>query len=167
MKHWTRLRWRLRLMGMIDWLLGTHMVDEAASGWRGELEAMDAEITALQARLEELNASRSAILRHLCLSYLQLRQTQFPDGWLHFDPGIPSEESAIDILTRALVTPHWARWQITQVTTEGEDLYTYDLVPDWAALHRDARSRTVSLPPNLLDWLGGQLEREQEVRSKE
>ena len=156
MKHWARLRWQLRLMRAIDWLLGTHLLAEAARGWRGDLEVIQAEMATLQTRLEELDASRGAILRQLCLSYLQLRQTQLPDSWLHFDPQIPSEEPAIDILTRALVTPHWARWQITQVTAEGEDLYTYDLVPDWAALNWDARSHAASSRSNLLDWLGEQ-----------
>jgi hypothetical protein len=160
MNRWTRLRWRLRLMRVIDWLLGTHLVDEAASGWRDELEVIQAEITTLQARLEELDASRGAILRHLCLSYLQLRQIQSPDGWLHFDPQVPPEESAIDILTRGLVTPHWARWRITQVAAEDEDLYTYDLLPDWGALHQDARGHATRLPSSLLDWLEGQLGRE-------
>jgi hypothetical protein len=162
MNRWTRLRWRLWLIGVIDWLLGTHLVDEAASGWRGELEVMGAEIATLQARIEELNASRRAILRHLCLSYLQLRQVQSPDGWLHFNPRVPPEESAIDILTRALVTPHWARWRIVKVATEGEDVYTYDLVPDWAALHQEARTRAASLPAGLLDWLGEQMEKKME-----
>ena len=153
MNRWTRLRWRLRLLGLIDWLLGTHLVQHTTSHWRAELETMQAEITSLQARLEELNQSRAAILRHLSLSYLQLRHIQSPQNWLHFDPRVSAEESAIDVLTRALVNPHWARWRITQVATEGQDLYTYDLIPDWPALHQDAQKRAASLPPGLLDWL--------------
>jgi hypothetical protein len=160
MNYWTRLRWRLRLLGVVDWLLGTHLVEKTTSRWRHELELMQVEITALQARLEELNQSRSAILRHLSLSYLQLRQTQSPSSWLHFDPRVPAEESAIDVLTRALVIPHWARWRITQVAAEDEGLYTYDMLPDWPALHQDALKYAASLPPGLLDWLGEQLRQE-------
>jgi len=158
MNRWTRLRWRIRLLGVIDWLLGTHLVKQTTSRLQHELETMQVEINTLQARLEELDESRGAILRHLSLSYLQLRQTQSPDGWLHFDPRVPAEESAIDILTRALVTPHWARWQITQVAAEDEDLYTYDMAPDWPALYQDALKYAASLPPGLLDWLGEQIE---------
>jgi hypothetical protein len=157
MNRWTRLRWRLRLMRMIDWLLGTHLVDAAASDWRDELELIQAEITTVQERLEELHVARGAILRHLCLSYLMLRKNQSPDGWLHFDSQTPPEESAIDILTRSLVAPHWARWRITQVADEEEDLYTYELVPDWQALHQDARVHATRLPSGLLDWLEAQL----------
>ena len=156
MNRWTRLRWRLRLLGVIDWLLGTHLVDEAASRWQQQLKEMQAEINSLQTRLEELGASRSAILRHLCLSYLQLRQVHSPTDWLHFDPQDPAEESAIDVLTRALVTPHWARWRITQVMREDEAGYSYDLVPNWSDLHQDALNHAASLPPSLLDWLGEQ-----------
>jgi hypothetical protein len=160
MNRWARLRWRLRLLGLIDWLLGTHLVEKTTSRWRGELEVMQAEITTLQARLEELDDSRTAILRHLSLSYLQVRQIQSPTNWLHFNPRIPAEESAIDVLTRALVTPHWARWRITQVATQDEHLYTYDLVPDWSALHQDAQKHAARLTPGLLDWLGEQIGQE-------
>jgi len=161
MNHWTRLRWRLHLLGVVDWLLGTHFVEKTASRWRHELELMQAEITTLQARLEELNESRSAILRHLSLSYLQWRQTQSPRCWLHFDPRVSTEESAIDVLTRALVIPHWARWRITQAEDEDEDLYTYDMLPDWPALYHDALKYAASLPPGLLDWLAEQLKQKQ------
>jgi hypothetical protein len=160
MNRWTRLRWRLRLLGVIDWLLGTHLVDEATSRWQQQLETMQAEINSLQTRLEELGASRSAILRHLCLSYLQLRQVRSPLDWLHFDPQDPAEESATEVLTRALVTPHWARWTITQVTSEDDAGYAYDLVPDWSALHQDALNHAASVPPSLLDWLGQQAAQE-------
>jgi len=155
--RWTRLRWHVRLLAVIDWLLGTQLVETATDRWRQELRAMQAEISGLQVRLEELDASRGAILRHLCLSYLQLRQVQSPESWLHFDPRIPTEESAIDVLTRALVTPHWARWHIAHVAVEDDALYTYDLVPDWESLHQDALGHTASLPPGLLDWLAEQV----------
>lgn len=155
MNRWTRLRWRIRLLGVIDWLLGTHLLEQTTNRWRHQLETMQVEINTLQARLEELDKSRSAILRHLSLSYLQLRQTQSPSGWLHFDPRVPADETAIDVLTRALVTPHWARWRITQVTAGDQDLFVYDLVPDWPALYQDAREYAASLPPELLDWLEG------------
>ncbi len=160
MSRWARLRWRVRLFAVIDWLLGTHLLDRATSRWRQELEAMQSEIALLQARLEELDVSRAAILRHLCLSYLELRQSQSPEGWLHFDPRVTTEETAIDVLTRALVTPHWARWKITQLAKQEEDLYTYDLVPDWEALHQDALNYATSVPPSLLDWLRQQGERD-------
>jgi hypothetical protein len=160
MNRWTRLRWRLRLLGVTDWLLGTRLVDEATSRWQQQLEAMQVEINSLQTSLEELNASRRAILRHMCLSYLQLRQVHSRIDWLHFDPQDPAEEPAIDVLTRALVTPHWARWRITQVTNEDDTQYTYDLVPDWRALHQDALSHATSFPPSLFDWLGEQAAQE-------
>jgi hypothetical protein len=139
-------------------LLGTRLVDTANKRWRQELQEMQAEIISLQTELEELDASRTAILRHLCLSYLQLRQAHSPIGWLHFDPRTSTEESAIDVLTRALVSPHWARWRITRVRTEDDPHYVYDLVPDWKALHRDALSHAASFPPSLIDWLHAQLE---------
>jgi hypothetical protein len=160
MSRWARLRWRVRLFAVIDWLLGTHLLDRATSRWRQELETMQSEIASLQARLEELDVSRGAILRHLCLSYLELRQSQSPEGWLHFDPRVATEETAIDVLTRALVTPHWARWKITQLAKGEEDLYTYDLVLDWEALHQDALDHAASVPPSLLDWLRQQGERD-------
>ncbi len=160
MSRWTRLRWRIRLLGMIDWLLGTHLVEQTTNRWQHELETMQVEINTLQAHLEELDDSRVAILRHLSLSYLQLRQTQSPSNWLHFDPRVPAEESAIDVLTRALVTPHWARWRITCVAADEEDLFVYDIVPDWAALYQDALEYAASLPPGLLDWLGQQTQQE-------
>ena len=160
MSRWIRLRWRLRMLGVIDLLLGTHLVDEATGRWQQELEAMQAEIASLQTDLEELNASRTAILRHLCLSYLQLREAHSTTDWLHFDPQTSTEESAIDVLTRALVSPHWARWKITQVRTEDDTRYAYDLVPDWRALYQDALSHAASLPPSLLDWLHTQQEQE-------
>ena len=161
MSRWARLRWRVRLFAVIEWLLGTHLLDQATSRWRQELELMQTEIALLQARLEELDVSRAAILRHLCLSYLELRQSQSPEGWLHFDPRVPTEETTIDVLTRALVTPHWARWKITQVAAQEEDLYTYDLVPDWGALHQDALNHATNVPASLLDWLRQKGEREQ------
>ena len=160
MSRWARLRWRVRLFAVIDWLLGTHLLDRATSRWRQELETMQLEIASLQARLEELDVSRSAILRHLCLSYLELRQSQSPECWLHFDPRIAAEETAIDVLTRALVTPHWARWKIIQLAEGEDDLYTYDLVPDWEALHQDALNHATSVPPGLLDWLRHQGEQD-------
>jgi hypothetical protein len=100
------------------------------------------------------------------LSYLQLRQVQSPEGWLHFDPRIPTEGSAIEVLTRSLVTPHWARWHITPIV-EDDALYTYDLLPDWKALHEDALGHTASLPPSLLDWLAEQVERDWKVEKQE
>jgi len=148
---------------VVDRLLGTHFVEKTTGRWRHELELMQTEITTLQARLEELNVSRGAILRHLSLSYLQLRQAQSPSAWLHFDPRVPAEESAIDVLTRALVIPHWARWRITQVAAEDEDLYTYDMVPDWPALYQDALEYAPSLSPGLLEWLEEQLGQKQEI----
>ena len=160
MSRWARLRWRVRLFAVIDWLLGTHLLDRATSRWRQELETMQSEIASLQARLEELDVSRGAILRHLCLSYLELRQSQSPESWLHFDPRVAAEEAAIDVLTRALVTPHWARWKITQLAEGEEGLYTYDLAPDWKALHQDALNNASSVPPGLLDWLRQQGERD-------
>lgn len=158
MSRWTRLQWRVRLLAVIDWLLGTHLVDRAVNRWRQEVEAMQTEITSLQTRLDELDVSRGAILRHLCLSYLQLRQVQSPDGWLHFDPRNPAEESAIDVLTRALVAPHWARWKVTRVAARDENIYTYDLVPDWTALHQEALNHIPGFPASLLDWLSEQRE---------
>lgn len=160
MNRWTRLRWRLRLLGAIDWLLGTHLVHEAVSRWQQQLKEMQAEINSLQTRLEELGSSRSAILRHLCLSYLQLRQVRSPTDWLHFDPQDPAEESAIDVLTRALVAPHWARWKITQVMSEDETQYAYDLIPDWSDLNQDALDHAANLPRSLLNWLGEQAAQE-------
>lgn len=162
MNRWVRLRWRLRVLGIIDLLLGTDLVDEATRRWRQELETMQAEITSLQTDLEELAASRAAILRHLCLSYLQLREAHSPTGWLHFDPQISTEESAIEVLTRALVSPHWARWRITQLRTEDDTRYVYDLVPDWRALHQDALSHAESIPSSLIDWLHAQVEQQRD-----
>jgi hypothetical protein len=159
MDHWTRFRWRIRLMALIDWLLGTHLVEQVTGHWRKEIEAMREEISSLEASLDELDASRKAILRHLCLTYLQQRQTQSPENWLHFDPQDAAEESTIDVLTRALVSPHWARWKVTQVSAEDADLYTYDLVPDWEALRQDAVDRSTHLPSSLLAWLEEQMER--------
>ena len=160
MNRWVRLRWRLRMLGVIDLLLGSDLVDEATTRWRQELETMQAEITSLQTDLEELHASRTAILRHLCLSYLQLREAHSPTGWLHFDPQTSTEESAIEVLTRALVSPHWARWRITQIRTEDDTRYVYDLVPDWRALHQDVLSHAANTPPSLIDWLRAQAEQE-------
>ncbi len=160
MSRWARLRWRVRLFAVIDWLLGTHLLDQATSRWRQELEVMQTEIALLQARLEELDVSRGAILRHVCLSYLELRQSKSPEGWLHFDPRVPTEETTIDVLTRALVTPHWARWKITQVAEQEDEVYTYDLVPDWGALHQDALNHAASVPACLFDWLRQQAERD-------
>lgn len=155
MSRWIFFRWRVRLLVVIDWLLGTHLADQVVGRWRQEIETMQAEVSSLQAHLEELGASREAILRDLCLNYLQLRQLQSPDDWRHFDPHDPAEESAIEVLTKAMVAPHWARWQVTPV--EGEaSIYTYDLVPDWPALHQDALNRAASFPTSLLDWLGEQ-----------
>lgn len=153
MNHWTRLRWRVHLLAVIDWLLGTRLVEQAARRWQQELATLQTEITSLQTRLVELDASRGAILRQVCLNYLQLRQHQSPEAWLHFDPRLPNHEAAIDVLTRALVTPHWACWRINQVASETEHLFTYDLVPDWLALRQDALKHADSFPHVLLEWL--------------
>ena len=160
MKRWVRLRWQVRMLGVIDFLLGTHLVNEATRRWLQELEAMQTEIISLQTDLEELNVSRATILRQLCLSYLQLRQLHDPTGWLHFDPQTSTEESAIDVLTRALVSPHWARWRITQIRTEDDTRYVYDMVPDWKALHQDALNHAANFPSSLIDWLHEQLEQQ-------
>lgn len=146
-------RWRLRLLAIIDWLLGTHLVDRVVGRWRREIEAMQNEVASLQTRMEELDASRKSTLHDLCLIYVQLRQTESPDCGLHFDPRDPAEESAINVLTKALVTPHWARWRINPIAGEDANLYTYDLVPDWPALHQDALNRAASFPSVLLNWL--------------
>jgi hypothetical protein len=159
MSRWTRLRWHVRLLAVVDWLLGSHLVDRAMSHWQQELEATQSEITSLETRLEELDLSREAVLRHLCLGYLQLRQLQSPGDWLHFDPHNPAEEATIDVLTRALVTPHWARWTVTQVGEEA-GVYTYDLVPDWAALHQDALNCATGSPTSLGEWLSEQAKQE-------
>jgi hypothetical protein len=153
-----RFEWRVRLLAVIDRLLGTHLLDRTVNRWQQEVEAMQTEIASLQTRLEELDDSRGAILRHLCLSYLQLRQARSPDGWLHFDPRNPAEESAIDILTRALVVPHWARWTVNQVGTRDANIYTYDLVPDWAALRQEVLKHTTNFSTSLLDWVSEQME---------
>ncbi len=171
MCRWKRSRrglrqWGLRLLGMIDWLLGTHLVEQAAIRWQQELDALQNQISSLEARLEELNAARGALLRHLCLSYLQLRQVQSPEDWFHFDPRDSDEESAIEVLTRALVAPHWARWKITQAAAESTDLFTYDLVPNWTALHQDALKHGASLPPSLLVWLAEHTEQDADSGDK-
>jgi hypothetical protein len=158
MNRWARLRWLLPLLAVIDWLLGTKLLERATRSWRQEFETIQSEISSLQTRIEELDASRGAILRHLCLSYLQLRQVNYPQSWLHFDPRDPAEESAVEILTRALVAPHWARWQVTELAAEDAGhRYTYDLIPDWCALHEDALDHAASFPASLLDWLREQL----------
>ncbi len=158
MNRWGRFPWRVRLLAVIDRLLGTHLLNKTVHRWQQEVKAMQTEIASLQTCLEELDDSRRAILRHLCLSYLQLRQSQSPDGWLHFDPRNPAEESAIDVLTRALVVPHWARWTVNQVATKDANIYTYDLVPDWAALHQEALKQRTNFSTSLLDWLSEQME---------
>jgi len=161
MNHWTRWRWRVRLLAMIDWLLGTHLLEQTTSHWQEEIAAVQTEISSLQARMDELSAAHRAVLRHMCLTYLQLRQSQSPERWLHFDPRQPAEESAIEVITRALVAPHWARWRLTQLDVESvPSAYTYDLVPDWASLHQDALERAPSLPAGLLQWLQEQAETE-------
>ncbi|UCC86268.1 MAG: hypothetical protein JSV81_15620 [Anaerolineales bacterium] len=143
-------------MAGIDWLLGTHLLTKTTSHWQQKIETMQTEISSLEARMAELNASRGAILRHLCLSYLQLRQAQSPENWFHFDPRVPAEEDAIEILTRSLVTPHLARWKINQIAAGGANLYTYDLIPDWGTLHQDALNHGTRIPTNLFDWLAEQ-----------
>jgi hypothetical protein len=155
MDKWTLFRWRVRALAVADWLLGTRLVDRVVDRWQQHLEEAQSEIAALQARMHELEDSRRATLRHLCLSYLQLRQLQSPDGWLHFDSRHPSEEAAIEVTTRALVAPHWARWTVKQVE-EQPDTYTYDLVPDWGALHQDALNRLDAFTASLLDWIAEQ-----------
>jgi hypothetical protein len=158
MSRWRRSQWRVRLLAVIDRLLGTHLLDRSVNRWQQEVKAMQIEIASLQTRMEELNASRGAILRHLSLSYLQLRQSQAPDSWLHFDPRNPAEESAIDVLTRALVAPHWARWTVNQIGSGDANIYTYDLVPDWAALRQEVLKHTTNFSTSLLDWLSAQME---------
>ncbi|GAB4532253.1 MAG: hypothetical protein Kow0063_12530 [Anaerolineae bacterium] len=153
MNRWSRLRWHVRLLAVIDCLLGTHLVDRAIRRWQQELRTLQSEIISVQTRLEELLASQNAVLRQVCLNYLQWRQYQSPDDWLHFDPRIPDQKAAIDVLTRALVSPHWACWRINQVTTGTDSLYTYDLVPDWQALHQDALRQADNFPSSLLEWL--------------
>jgi hypothetical protein len=155
MNKWTLLRLSVRLLGGVDWLLGTHLVERIASRWRAQLEEAQAQILSLQTQLEQIETSREMVLRHMCLSYLRLRNLQLPDDWLHFDPRLPSEESAIDVLTRALVRSHWARWKVTQI--EGRaDAYIYDLVPDWGALHQDALGNKEGLSEDLFNWLAKQ-----------
>jgi hypothetical protein len=160
MNRWTRFRWSTHLLTVIDWLLGTHLLRRATSQWWQEIETVQAEITYIETRLDELNVSRGAILRHLCLSYLHLRQTQSPDDWFHFDPQVPAEESVIEILTRALVAPHYARWRISPMPGGDAELYTYDLVPDWTALYQDALNHETNLAPRLLSWLAEHMQSE-------
>ena len=50
MKRWVRLRWQVRMLGVIDFLLGTHLVNEATRRWLQELEAMQTEIISLHAK---------------------------------------------------------------------------------------------------------------------
>ena len=152
MDRWTCFRLRVRLLAVIDWLLGTHLVERVTDHWRQEIHSMQSDITSLQTRLEELDASRGAMLRQLCVNYLQLRQVRSPEDWLHFDPRDPDEESAIEVLTRALVAPHAARWRVNPVA-EKDDLYTYDLVPDWEALYQDAVQHAGVFSAGLLKWL--------------
>jgi hypothetical protein len=160
MNRWARIRWWTRLLAVIDWLLGTHLLQRTTSQWRQKIETMQAEINSIETRLEELNVSRGAILRHLCLSYLHLRQTQSPADWFHFDPQVPTEESAIEIMTRALVAPHYARWRINQMVCGDANHYTYDLVPDWTALYQDALNHETNLAPSLLNWLAEHMQPE-------
>ena len=157
MKRWTLFRWQVRLLAMVDGLLGTHGLVRVTGRWQRQVQAMQTEITSLQRHLQELDTSRGAILRHLCLSYLQLRKLQSPEMWLHFDPRHPAAASAIDVLTRALVTPHWARWRVSPVAEE-PNTYTYDLVPDWPALYQDSVQHAANLPVSLIDWLQEQTE---------
>lgn len=153
MSRWTRFRWRVRLLAVIDWLLGTRMVDRTVGHLRQEIDALQAEVETLQTRMEELSVARLSTFRCLCLTYLQQRQAQSPDGWLHFDPRDPAQESAIDLLTKALVAPHWARWEIIEIDGEKTHCYTYDLAPDWHALHQDVLTRVAEFPDSLLNWL--------------
>jgi hypothetical protein len=157
MDRWARFRLGIRLLAVVDWLLGTHLVGRVTDRWRREILTMQSEISALQERLEDLGAARGAMLRQLCLSYLQVRAIHSPDDWLHFDPRNPDEETAIDVLTRALVAPHWARWRMTPLpgTADG---YTYDLIPDWEALHKDALRQPGVFPERVVDWLAEQKE---------
>jgi hypothetical protein len=158
MDHWTRFRWRLRLLAVVDWLLGTHFVEGVTGRWRRELQDLQQEIASLQERLEDLDASRGAMLRQVCLGYLQVRSLRSPAAWLHFDPREPDEEAAIDVLTRALVRTHYARWRMAPVDHGGDPQYTYDLVPDWEALYQDALQHAGNLPAGLLAWLADRQE---------
>jgi hypothetical protein len=156
MDRWARFRLGIRLLAVVDWLIGTHLVGRVTDRWRRQIQAMQSEITSLQERLEDLGASRRALLRQLCLSYLQARQIRSPERWLHFDPRDPDEEAAIDVLTRALVAPHWARWRITPIA-QTADGYAYDLIPNWEALRQDALQQTGVYPSRLIEWLAEQM----------
>jgi hypothetical protein len=160
MDRWTCFRLRVRLLAVVDWLLGTHLVERVTDHWRHEIQSMQSDIISLHTRLEELDASRGAMLRQLCVNYLQLRQVHSPEDWLHFDPRNPDEESAIDVLTRALVAPHAARWRVNPVA-DNDKLYTYDLVPDWDALYQDAVQHSGVFSAPLLDWLAKHTSRDE------
>jgi hypothetical protein len=152
MDRWTCFRLRVRFLAVVDWMLGTHLVERLTDHWRQEIQLMQSDISSLHTRLEELDDSRSAMLRQLCANYLQIRQIRSPEDWLHFDPRNPDEESAIEVLTRALVAPHSARWHVNPLAGH-DNLYTYDLVPDWEALYQDAVQHADVFSPSLLNWL--------------
>ena len=152
MDRWTWFRLRVRFLAIVDWMLGTHLVERLTDHWRHEIQSMQSDISSLRTHLEELDDSRGAMLRQLCVNYLQIRQIRSPEDWLHFDPRNPDEESAIEVLPRALVAPHSARWHVNPVA-EHDNLYTYDLVPDWETLYQDAVQHAGVFSPGLLNWL--------------
>jgi len=48
MDHWARFRWHIPLLAVIDWLVGTHPVEQTAGRWREEIETMWEEINSLE-----------------------------------------------------------------------------------------------------------------------
>jgi hypothetical protein len=152
--RWTTWLW-VRLLLVVDELLGTHLVEWELAKRQHEIERLVAHIEAVDRDLDALAAELALHQLAMCLIELKARSERSErndlGGWLCFAPQSDGDESLLDHAIEHLVKPRVAS---VDVEPDGMGDYIYRLHPDWTAII--ARLSSTVVAPELLAWLEGQ-----------
>jgi hypothetical protein len=148
----TRDRILFTALILIDYLLGTHLVEKELSRREAKVGRYRTQVAELEGQLAKLEGLLGAVNLRLCLLYLQERNLLRPERWLSFDPNDPEEDRGLGLLIEHLVKPRLATIEMDKVE---EGHYVYHLQPDWAAIRAFFAEQQDDLEPDVKGWLSG------------
>ncbi len=152
-----RLQVRLiRVVGMalgvfdkaFDTQIGERLVDRLTRRWQRRLDTLGAELAALDAEREGLEAQVTAMALQAAVYYLGARA--LTRGDLCFDPGDPEEERMLDATIELLVKPRLAAIESLE-PQPGCTLYRIE--PDWPAIRSSLERLASGAGRSRADWL--------------
>ena len=149
MNLWMRLRFNFFIL--IDWLLGTRLVDGELAHLQGRVQACETRVSEVQQQVDDLNRFLYVLQVELCVLYLRQRYLLHPHTWLRFSPADGMDEGAgLDLLIGQLVKPGLAS---VRSAGGGDGTYVYHLRPDWDAIVYVLSGWRAHLEPLTMVWI--------------